>query len=376
MIYKEFQGERISALGFGTMRLPLKGKNDADIDEELAARMFDKAINAGVNYFDTAWGYHDHNSECVTGRILARYPRESFNLASKFPGYDLGNMTKVRQIFPKQLEKCGVEYFDFYLFHNVCELNIEAYLQHEEIYEYLLEQKAAGRIRHLGFSAHGSCEVIERFLDKYGAAMEFCQLQINYIDWTFQDAARKVELLRSRGIPVWVMEPVRGGKLARLDEKYEKQLKALRPEESIASWAFRFLTGIKDVTVILSGMSDMAQVEDNLKTFSQDKPLDEKERELLLGIAAEMSARNTLPCTACRYCTSYCPKGLDIPELIKLYNEHVFTGGGFLAPMAISSLAEDKRPSACIGCRSCEKVCPQGIKISEMMKKFTQALQG
>ncbi len=185
MIYKEFQGERISALGFGTMRLPLKGKSDADIDEELAARMFDKAIKAGVNYFDTAWGYHDHNSECVTGRILARYPRESFNLASKFPGYDLGNMTKVRQIFPKQLEKCGVEYFDFYLFHNVCELNIEAYLQHEEIYEYLLEQKAAGRIRHLGFSAHGSCEVIERFLDKYGAAMEFCQLQINYIDWTF-----------------------------------------------------------------------------------------------------------------------------------------------------------------------------------------------
>ena len=375
MIYRDFQGEKISALGFGTMRLPLKSDSDSDVDEELAAKMFDMAVEGGVNYFDTAWGYHSGQSEYVAGRLLKRYPRDSFYLASKFPGYDLSNMTKVKEIFPKQLEKCGVEYFDFYLFHNVCEMNIDAYLEHEEIYEYLLEQKRAGRIRHLGFSAHGAYDVIERFLNKYGKDMEFCQLQINYIDWTFQQADKKVELLRKWNIPVWVMEPVRGGKLAKLDEKYESRLKALRPDESVASWAFRFLTGIDDVTVILSGMSDMAQVQDNLKTFAKDKPLDEEERAVLAGIASEMCAQTSLPCTACRYCTGYCPKKLNIPEIIKLYNEHVFTGGGFLAPMAISVMPEEKRPSACIGCRSCEKVCPQGIKISEMMKDFAKRLK-
>ena len=270
------------------MRLPLKGNRDSEVDEELAAKMFDMAIEGGVNYFDTAWGYHDGQSEVVAGKLLKRYPRESFYLASKFPGYDLSNMTKVKEIFPKQLEKCGVDYFDFYLFHNVCEMNIDAYLEHEEIYEYLLQMKKQGKIRHLGFSAHGDYNVIERFLNKYGKDMEFCQLQINYIDWTFQHAKEKVELLRSRNIPVWVMEPVRGGKLAKLDKEYEDRLKALRPDESVASWAFRFLTGIKDVTVILSGMSDMAQVQDNLKTFKEDKPLTEEELEVLRGIAGEM----------------------------------------------------------------------------------------
>ena len=374
MIYRDFQGKRISALGFGTMRLPLKSDSDSDVDEELAVKMFDLAIEGGVNYFDTAWGYHDGHSEVVAGKLLKRYPRESFYLASKFPGYDLSNMTKVKEIFPKQLEKCGVDYFDFYLFHNVCEMNIDAYLEHEEIYEYLLQMKKQGKIRHLGFSAHGDYNVIERFLNKYGKDMEFCQLQINYIDWTFQHAKEKVELLRSRNIPVWVMEPVRGGKLAKLDKEYEDRLKALRPDESVASWAFRFLTGIKDVTVILSGMSDMAQVQDNLKTFKEDKPLTEEELEVLRGIAGEMCAKTALPCTACRYCTSYCPKKLNIPQIIELYNEHVFTGGGFLALMALSAMPKDKWPSACIGCRSCEKVCPQGIKISEMMKDFTARL--
>ena len=374
MIYRNFQGEKISALGFGTMRLPLKGNRDSEVDEELAAKMFDMAIEGGVNYFDTAWGYHDGQSEVVAGKLLKRYPRESFYLASKFPGYDLSNMTKVKEIFPKQLEKCGVDYFDFYLFHNVCEMNIDAYLEHEEIYEYLIQMKKQGKIRHLGFSAHGDYNVIERFLDKYGKDMEFCQLQINYIDWTFQHAKEKVELLRSRNIPVWVMEPVRGGKLAKLDGEYEEKLKALRPEESVASWAFRFLTGIEGVTVILSGMSDMAQVRDNLKTFAEDKPLSEEELGVLRDIAAEMCAKTALPCTACRYCTSYCPKKLNIPQIIELYNEHVFTGGGFIAPMALSAMPKDKWPSACIGCRSCEKVCPQGIKISEMMKDFTARL--
>lgn len=376
MIYRDFQGLKLSALGFGTMRLPTIGGVYSKIDEKAAAEMFDYAIQHGVNYFDTAWGYHDGESENTDGKILSKYPRESFYLASKFPGYDLSNFGRVEEIFEKQLKKCRVDYFDFYLFHNVCEMNIDAYLNEEKYgtYSYLMEQKRNGRIRHLGFSAHGSLAVIERFLEKYGKDMEFCQLQINYLDWEFQNAKGKVELLKKYNIPVWVMEPVRGGKLASLAAEDEKKLKALRPNDSIASWAFRFLQALPEVKVILSGMSDMKQVKDNIKTFEEAKPLNAEESAALDAIAREMLAKTSLPCTACRYCTSHCPKHLDIPELIKLYNEHRFTGGGFIAPMVVSALAEEKRPSACIGCGGCEKVCPQQIKISEMMKDFTARL--
>lgn len=376
MIYREFQDIKLSALGFGCMRLPIKDGVYANIDEGLAAEMVDYAMKNGVNFYDTAWGYHDGNSEIVMGKILSRYPRESFYLASKFPGYDLSNMDKVEQIFEKQLEKCGVEYFDFYLFHNVCEKNIDGYLDEKYgIFDYLIKQKQNGRIKHLGFSTHGEMNVIERFLEKYGAYMEFGQLQINYLDWEFQNAKEKVELLTSYNIPIWVMEPLRGGKLATLAENDEATLKALRPDENIPAWAFRFLQSLPHVTMILSGMSDMAQVKDNVKTFECDKPLNQVEMNTLLNIAGVMTGKTKLPCTACKYCTSHCPQGLDIPELIKLYNEHRFTGGGFIAPMALSAYEKDKLPSACIGCRSCEKVCPQGIKISEMMTDFTARLK-
>ena len=197
MIYKEFQNLKLSALGMGAMRLPVLEGDDSQIDEAAAAQMVDLAMKSGVNYYDTAWGYHSGNSERVMGSILKNYPRDSFYLATKFPGYDLSNMDKAEEIFEKQLEKCGVEYFDFYLFHNVCEMNIDAYLDEKYgIFDYLMKQKKAGRIRHLGFSAHGAYDVMERFLDAYGKEMEFCQIQLNYLDWSFQDAKSKVVLLK------------------------------------------------------------------------------------------------------------------------------------------------------------------------------------
>lgn len=375
MIYRDFQGLKLSALGLGAMRLPVKDGNDADIDAAAVQEMVAYAMAHGINYYDTAWGYHDGNSETVLGEALGRYPRERWYLASKFPGYDLSNMPKVKEIFERQLEKCGVEYFDFYLFHNVCEMNINEYLDPQYgIYDYLTEQKRNGRIRHLGFSAHGSCEVIKRFLDAYGKDMEFGQLQINYIDWSFQNAQEKVRLLESRSIPVWVMEPLRGGRLAKLPGEGEAALKALRPGEDIPAWAFRFLQSIPSVKVILSGMSDLTQLKANIETFETDKPLNEAETEALLKIAEGMR-NNLLPCTACRYCVSHCPRGLDIPRLLELYNEHSFTGGGFIAPMALMAVPEEKHPSACVGCRSCEQVCPQQIKISEAMADFTGKLK-
>ncbi len=375
MVYKNFQDLKLSALGMGAMRLPVIDGDDARIDESAAQEMVDYAMEHGVNYYDTAWGYHNGNSELVMGKALSKYPRDSYYLATKFPGYDLSNMDKVEEIFEKQLEKCGVEYFDFYLFHNVCEMNIDAYLNREYgIYEYLLKQKKEGRIRHLGFSAHGSVEVMKRFLEAYGKDMEFCQIQLNYLDWSFQDAKGKVELLNQHNIPVWVMEPLRGGKLASLTEEETAKLKELRPEETVPAWAFRFLQSLPSVTVVLSGMSDMTQMQENIRTFEEDKPLNDGEMKALLQMADEMVSKIALPCTACHYCVSHCPQELDIPGLLALYNEHCFTGGGFIAPMAMSAISEDKRPNSCIGCRSCEAVCPQQIKISEAMADFAQKL--
>ena len=376
MIYRDFQDIKLSALGMGAMRLPVVDGDDSRIDEKKAEEMVAYAMENGVNYYDTAWGYHGGNSELVMGKALKNYPRESFYLASKFPGYDLANMDKVEEIFEKQLEKCQVEYFDFYLFHNVCEMNIDAYLDPKYgIFEYLMKQKGNGRIRHLGFSAHGKMDVLKRFLDAYGEHMEFCQLQLNYLDWTFQNAKEKVELMREHNIPVWVMEPVRGGKLASLDPENESKLKALRPEESIAAWAFRFLQSVPEVKVVLSGMSNMEQMQENIRTYGEDKPLNKKEMDTLMGIAEDMVKKNVVPCTACHYCVDHCTQGLDIPRLLELYNEHAFTGGGFIAPMALEAIPEDKHPDACIGCRSCEAVCPQQIKISEVMADFVARLK-
>lgn len=375
MIYRDFQDMKLSGLGMGAMRLPVIDGDDSRIDETKTQAMVDYAMEQGVNYYDTAWGYHDGHSETVMGKALSRYPRESYYLATKFPGYDLSNMDKVEEIFEKQLEKCGVEYFDFYLFHNVCEMNIDAYLDEKYgIHEYLMKQKKAGRIRHLGFSAHGNLDVMKRFLDAYGRDMEFCQIQLNYLDWTFQGAKEKVELLKEWNILVWVMEPLRGGKLAKLADEDEKTLKALRPEENIPAWAFRFLQSVPGVTMVLSGMSNLQQMQENIRTFAEDKPLNEKEMDTLLQIADKMVKKIVLPCTACHYCTSHCPQGLPIPDLLALYNEHCFTEGGFIAPMALAAYPPEKLPSACIGCRSCEAVCPQQIKISEAMADFAQKL--
>ena len=377
MIYRNFQDKKLSGLGLGMMRLPVVNSDDAVVDEVAAAEMIDYAYQNGINYFDTAWGYHNGNSELVAGKCLSRYPRESYYLATKFPGYDPANMNKVEEIFEAQLEKCQTPYFDFYLFHNVYEGNIDDYLNPKfGIMDYLLKQKANGRICHLGFSAHGSVEVIRRFLDAYGEQMEFCQLQLNYMDWHFQGAEEKVKLIWEAGIPIWVMEPLRGGRLAKATDAVTAKLQEMRPDESVPAWAFRFLQAIPGVTMVLSGMSDLGQLKANVSTWQTDSPLDKAEFDMLIELADEETRKGGLPCTACHYCTSHCPQNLPIPDLIALYHEHKITGGGFIAPMAVASMPKEQHPSNCIGCQSCETVCPQRIKISEMMADFTEMLKG
>ena len=360
MIYRDFQGEKLSMLGFGTMRLPLlPGGGEADIDQAQVDKMTDYAIEHGVNYFDTAYPYHGSCSEIAIGRALARHPRDKFNLADKYPGHQIYDKSKAPDpaaVFADQLKKCGVEYFDFYLMHNVSEPSIKYYLDGElGIVDFFVRQKELGKIRHLGFSSHGSVENTKQFLDACGEHMEFCQIQLNYLDWSLQDAEGKYKLLTERGIPVWVMEPVRGGKLAKLDECDEALLRSMHPDYSTAAWGFRWLQGLSNVTMVLSGMSSFEQMVDNVKNFDELRPLSAEECNVLYGIADKL--KNTVPCTGCRYCCKGCPQGLDIPMLLNLYND-LKLASSVNVIMRADALPEVKRPEACIGCGRGASLCP------------------
>ena len=371
MIFNQFQDKQLSLLGFGTMRLPTHA--DGSIDDAQVAEMTAYAINHGVNYFDTAYPYHGGEAERAIGRALSKYPRDSYYLATKYPGHEISVADHgPAEIFEEQLEKCGVEYFDFYLLHNVCEKTVDVYLKPQwGIVDYFKEQKRLGRIKHLGFSCHAQTKGLKEFLDVCGEDMEFCQIQLNYLDWTLQDAKGKYDLLTQRGIPVWVMEPVRGGRLAKLNDAQECRLKALRPDESVAAWGFRFLQGLPNVKMVLSGMSNMEQMMDNVKTFSKALPLSEEETETLLDIAEGM--KDSIHCTACRYCCDGCPMELDIPGLISMYNELRSCDAGNVAKR-MECMPEDKKPSACIACGQCAQRCPQNIDIPGTMKYFAEKL--
>ena len=364
MIYKPFQDIQLSALGFGAMRLPLLP--DKSIDRDAVFRMVDYAIAHGINYFDTAFPYHDGLSEVVLGEALARHPREKWLLADKYPGHQHQRRFDPAGTFERQLEKCGVDYFDFYLFHNICENSLDDYLNPRwGMLEYFVRMREEGRIRHLGFSCHATADNLEKILDgPYGEVAEFVQIQLNYLDWTLQDARRKVELLNARGLPIIVMEPLRGGKLSHPGEAAEARLQALRPGASASSWALRWLQDIPGVTVVLSGMSNLEQMADNVATFDRPDPLGESERGILGEIAESM--KDSVPCTACRYCCAGCPAELDIPGLIAEYND-LKMQFSFTPMMRLEQLPEEKRPHACLQCHACEQVCPQGIAIPDIL---------
>ncbi|MBQ9022019.1 MAG: aldo/keto reductase, partial [Eggerthellaceae bacterium] len=316
MQYFSFKGHDLSALGFGCMRLPIIDEKPDNIDEAQVADMVAYAMEHGINYYDTAWGYHDGNSELVMGRVLSQYPRDSFYLASKFPSYDPSNFGKHEEIFARQLEKCQTDYFDFYLLHNINEGNIDHYLEEEKYgtVAYFKAMRDAGKIGHLGFSVHGTFETFMRFMEVFSDDMEFCQVQLNYMDWNFQKARAKVEVLQERHIPIIVMEPLRGGNLISFSEEQMASLNALRPGKSAVDWAFRWTAGVPGVMTVLSGMSNMEQLQDNVRIFEDDEPLTAEECAALEAIGDEIASSKGVPCTACRYCTEYCPQELDIPR--------------------------------------------------------------
>lgn len=362
---------KVSLLGMGCMRLPKVDPEKEDIDYEKAQEIIDYAYANGVNYFDTAYGYHGGQSELFVGQALKKYPRESFFLASKMPIWCVKEKGDVERIFNEQLKKCQTEYFDFYLFHAQNAANFQK-CQEFGVYEFLSQMKAEGKIRRLGFSFHDTPEVLRHICDTY--PWDFAQIQLNYLDWEMQDAKTQYQILNDREIPVIVMEPVRGGALASPCEAADILFREERPDKSVASWAIRFAASLPGVLTVLSGMSNMEQVRDNVDTMTRFEPLTDREREVIDEALEAYRKKDTVPCTGCRYCMD-CPFGVDIPKMFSLYNHYVLDRDGEDYLEAYEAQPESQRADQCQACGACMEKCPQHIRIPDQMVTIRETVE-
>lgn len=351
----------------GNMRLPQKGSAaNAPIDWEASAEIIDYALQHGVNYFDTAWVYNDGESERCLGAALKRHEadRDKFYIADKF---NIDATTDYKMVFEEQLRRLQTSYIDFYLIHCLMDSNLQRYIESGAI-EYFLEQKRLGRIRYLGFSSHSGLDTLRTFADHHD--WDFAQLQINYYDWRYSQTAQEYSILEERGIPCIVMEPVRGGKLATLPAEAEKMLKEAHPDWSMAAWAMRFVQTLPNVQVVLSGMSNMEQIEDNVRTFSDKQPgLTDADKVLLDKACQLFRAYIHVPCTGCRYCTADCPQQINIPEFISVYNQYKVNGDWGIKS-TLARIVTKGRSADCLQCGACMGHCPQSIQIPDLMPKI------
>ena len=363
MDYRQIQGERISALGLGGLRFPTVSADAHQIDRAAGMQVVDEAMACGINYFDTSHTYQQGDSERFLGEALSRYPRESYYLATKFY---VTYRRDIERVFSEQLERCRTDYFDFYLLHCLDERTIGPYMDPERDYlGFLRRQKAAGRVRHIGFSSHAAPETLERFLNWYDG-FDMALIQLNYLDWTLLDGKRQYDLLTAHGIPVWVMEPLKGGRLSALQGEAAALLRAAAPERSFSVWGMRFLQGLENVRCVLSGMSTVEQVRENAAAFSPAQPLSQAEQAVLFRAADAFLQTMGVPCSACRYCCDTCPAGLDIPLLLKGYNERRITGETW----KIGGLGDAGRAAGCLQCGACRARCPQRIDIPAVMRQI------
>ncbi len=356
-------------LGFGLMRLP---ENDGVIDHEHLCKMVDKYMDAGLNYFDTAYVYHGGKSEVAAREALVkRYPRDSFMLATKLPAWEIKKPEDVDRIFNEQLERAGVDYFDFYLLHSIEDGNNYDTYEKYDCFKWGVERREEGKIKHFGFSYHGSPELLEEILDKH-PEIEFVQIQLNYLDRTnpVVRSQKLYEILRDRNIPIIVMEPVRGGMLASMPPEIEAKFKERQPEKSVASWALRFVGSLPGVMTILSGMSSAEQMDDNLGTFKNFEPLAEDEFKIIDEATEELLSMPQIGCTACKYCCDGCPMKISIPDVFRTINTlrrypDDWRSKNFYAGL----VSRSGKASDCIACGQCESVCPQHLPIIELMKE-------
>jgi len=357
---------KIPKLGFGCMRLPVD--SDGQIDIEMFKQMVDEYIAAGFNYFDTAYMYHGGKSEgAVKEAVVKRYPRESFTLVDKLPIWSCETKEDVERVFNEQLEKCGVEYFDIYLLHA---LNGELNDKHERLgsYEFCERMKKEGKIKNFGFSFHGTTQDMHNIMQRHHEQFDVVQLQINYFDW-LRDYKDQYEIVASYNKPIVCMEPVRGGILARLPEKIADILTQANPNASHASWAVRWVGSMPEIITVLSGMSNMEQVHDNIKTCKDFNSLTKAEFEITNKVAQELHSIPQVACTACNYC-DICPEGIPIAEIFGIYNKFLADRGMLGFGMAYRKIEKSKNASACTSCGACVEICPQNLNIPERMKEI------
>lgn len=365
-------------LGFGMMRLPLTDKNDASsIDIEQTKRMVDAFIAGGFTYFDTAWMYCSHKSEdAVKTALVDRHPRDSFTLATKLHSGYIETKEDRDRIFNEQLRKTGAGYFDYYLIHDVNRGDYDKYLR-LECFEWLREKKKAGLVKNIGFSFHDGADFLEKVLNEQ-KGFDFVQLQINYLDWDSDGVqSRKCyECATAHGLPVVVMEPVKGGTLAKVPEAAEKMFRAHAPDMSVPSWAIRFAAGLDNVMMVLSGMSNMEQLEDNMSYMSDPVPLDSEEQAIVRRAVNIINGSVAVPCTGCAYCVEGCPMNIPIPKYFSLYNadlQETDEKGWKPQGEYYDNLTKDHgKAGDCIGCGQCEGICPQHLHIIDGMKTVAE----
>ena len=362
-------GVKASRLGFGCMRFPTTP--DGKIDEPRAAAMLDTAYKAGVNYFDTAYFYHNRTSEAFVGRALKAYPRESFYLATKLPLSLIHSFEEAKEIFEGQFKTMQVEYFDFYLLHCITKKNWKT-VQDNGLIDFLVEQQKLGRIKHLGFSFHDSYELFEEVMNC--RAWDFCQIQLNYMDTDIQAGMKGYELAKKMGVPVIVMEPVKGGSLATLSEDICETFRKARPDWSVASWAMRWAASLDNCKIILSGMSDEAQVADNLATFAQPGKLTQEELQVIAEVRRMIEARTFVGCTDCKYCMP-CPFGVNIPENFRMMNNFAKYSNEGRLRFEWKDMEDGERADQCKGCGKCETACPQQIPIREKLHEIAARME-